>query len=595
MGEPSPSDLPGETDSQRRLPSPHRGRARRQENSGDEENQRERSCSRVQRKTTLSALPEQPASLASLSPRVRRLASSPPSSSASSSSSSAPSSSCAPSSSASSSSSAAPSSSRCSSSPMQRRVLTSDGGGGNTAGALASARRRAGRTEASKTGGDEQLDDEASRVHTPGEQPQEQRRRARCRVGSKGGRRRGNSLRRGARRHSEERPCMPPSPSFASSSLSPAEERRQAATPSSLPLASSPLSSCPLFLRPLRVSLFISLLFALGLGVLLFLATPLTLRNGARDSQRLFLPYCNKTRNLPLALVDNSPAPPPPALAARSRDCVPCPAHAVCLNGEMRCVPPYIQASTRSAALESLLARFGVRATFLRSFFVLSGLSRGEDASSCVEDEAAKETAKRVTDAVVLFLRSKAGKAQCASFAPLGSQQSQQSPRPVSAPPCEEGVESGRGARHTVGCPDKSVFQGRDRDATFARRTEKMFAETRGTEEIEEHSGRSSLSGRTSKSSGALSGERSARESRPSESATRWEIIQLAQVKDLLEDDNVYAYVFNHFLDEETAERNFSVRVEQTYSFQSLDLVVPTENAGHAASRTLTHTLDSTL
>ncbi|KEP66673.1 UNVERIFIED_CONTAM: hypothetical protein HHA_269020 [Hammondia hammondi] len=588
MGEPSSSNLPGETDSHRRLPSPRRGRARRQEHSGDEENQRERSCSRVRQNTTLSALPEQPASLPSLSPRVRPLASSPPSAAPSSSPPSCPSSSPA-SSSASSSSSSAPSSSRCSSSPMQTRVLTPDGDGGNTAGALAGARRLAGRTETSKTSGDEKRDDEASRVHTLGERPKEQRRRARRRVGSKGDRRRGSSLRRGERRDSEEHPCTPPSPSFVSSSLPPAEGRRQAATPSSLLLASSPLSSCPLSLRPLRVSLLTSLLFVLGLGVLLFLAARSTLRNGARDPQRLVLPYCNKTRNLPLALVENSPAS-PPVLAAGSLACVPCPAHAVCLNGEMRCVPPYIRASTRLAALESLLASFGVRASFLRSFFVLSGVSRGEDAPSCVEDEAAKETAKRVTDAVVLFLRSKAGEVQCASFAPLVSQKS---PSPASAPSCEEGVESGRSARHTGGFPEKSVF--REREDTFARRPEKMLAETRGKEEIEEHSARSSLSGGTPRRSGTLSGERSARESRPSESATRWEIIQLAQVKDLLEDDNVYSYVFNHFLDEETAERDFSVRVEQTYSFQSLDLVAPTENAGHAASRTLTHTLDSTL
>ncbi|CBZ53951.1 conserved hypothetical protein [Neospora caninum Liverpool] len=337
--------------------------------------------------------------------------------------------------------------------------------------------------------------------------------------------------------------------------------------------------SLRVFLLPSVVLVLVALLSSLA---------PSSLWSASRPQKQVPL-YCNKTRDLPLALLDGSPSLTPSSSAAAATEaCQPCPAHAVCSNGEMRCLPPYIPVSAQSS-LESLFGRFGVPVALLRRLVHLAPRSAPihEDAALCVEDLAAKETAKRVTEAVVLFLRRKAGEAQCAAFSPALAESSPFAPAPEGE--CDEAVGAGRPQRTTFGFPKKCEIQGRERRDTFTRKPGKGRAEPEGRKDhAQEQGARDGIpaSGHGGKRQRERRGEslsdgRPARAAQSSESATRWEIVQAAGTKDF-EDDNVYAYVFNHFLDEEVAERDFSVRVEQTYSFQSLDLVAPAEKSAAA-------------
>ncbi|PFH35576.1 hypothetical protein BESB_052270 [Besnoitia besnoiti] len=374
-----------------------------------------------------------------------------------------------------------------------------------------------------------------------------------------------------------------------------------------------------------RSSIFLLLALLVALPLLsavyraLFAAPPPALEE-ARGS----LPYCTKTRDLPQGLLEGE-AVSSSLLAGDERpDCRPCPPHAVCANGAMRCPPPYIRVAASSAVAERLLPGAWSRSSAVgrgaaRVLAALFGSSGAGDAQ-CVEDLSAKKTAQDVADALVLFLRQKAGQAQCGTLSHLDAQQ----PAAVSSAgagsafsalaslaAADEGEETRGEAAPQEGrfaFPRKGLSRGKaeNRETSFWNPGGQRRGETDAAAEGAEaptiagsHSG--SLRDRNSfgqgggktpreRSGGVPSLEAKRRVVRLAASATRWDLVQLAHVRDALEDDNVYAFVFNHFLEEKAAERDFSVLVEQNYSFQSLDSVVPEEKSG-ASRRKQTDTL----
>ncbi|PHJ24383.1 man1-src1p-carboxy-terminal domain protein [Cystoisospora suis] len=162
--------------------------------------------------------------------------------------------------------------------------------------------------------------------------------------------------------------------------------------------------------------------------------------------------YCTKTRELPADLLKeaedldlSASSSPLHSQHHHDEDCVPCPLHAVCLNGNMRCVPPYIRVtapkeSSRQSFFQWLskpFAGLGLSASWKekngedtrnRS---LDRIERGKEMDGkkkkkrkktrnknylveiCIEDANAKLQAQHVTEVIVSFLRAKAGEAQC--------------------------------------------------------------------------------------------------------------------------------------------------------------------------------------